>query len=108
MSHDYHDALPGYDPRQILHDGCAECEQRGANVGDAICRLDTERFARAWRRAYDDYATAGEGYEATGPISEAERPLLFALWAVQIQLERRGVPLTGRPPSNPLAAVGDL
>ena len=106
MSHDYHEGLPGYDPRQLLHDGCEECEERSRDLSIAITRLDPERFAHAWRRAYDQYATRGGGYEATGPISSAESPLLAALWGIQIQLERRGVPLTGEPPqASDLAAT---
>ena len=98
MIHNYHDALPGYDPRQILHDGCEECEQRGTNILSAISRLDHERFEQAWRRAYDNWATYGGGYEANGLLSDAESPLLGALWGIQLQLERRGIPLTGSPP----------
>ena len=100
MVHDYHEGLEGYDPRQLLHDGCAECESRGKDVGKAIVLLDSENFARAWKRAYDWEATNGGGWEVVGPISQAERPLLAALWSLQIQFQRAGIPLTGELPEG--------
>lgn len=95
MSHDYHDALPGYHPDQILHDGCAECEYRGESVERAIVNLDQDRFEQAWRRASDCYRFDGELDRST--LSNAELPLLRALWALIVQLERRGVPTTEVP-----------
>jgi hypothetical protein len=86
--HDYHEGLPGYHPEQILHDGCAECETRGKNVAYAIGSLDKHRFALAWRRAADRNRTAG-----VRDFSQAERPLLEVLWAVQLGLEPRGIPI---------------
>lgn len=97
-SHDYHDALPGYDERQILHDGCGECEYRAENVERAIANLDQHRFEKAWRRAYNEFAF--EGAPDGGPRSRAEMPVLTALWAVMLQLERRGIPLDGTPPGS--------
>lgn len=94
MMHDYHDALPGFDDRQILHDGCAECERRGEDIARAISYLDPLNFERAWNRAF---AFERGFHETTGRISRAEAPLLSALWAVQIQLERRGVILGSIP-----------
>lgn len=95
-AHDYHDALLGYDPRQLLVDGCAECERRGKDVALSITSLDPPRFCRAWRRAYDLAASRGN-HAAVGPVSSCEAPMLDALWAVQVQLERLGVPIDGRP-----------
>lgn len=96
MSHAYHDGLPGYSPDQILHDGCGECEYRASRDDHGIGSLDRQNFARAWKRAADwnvfppDLATAPT-------IAKAERPLLSALWAVQLQLERRGIPIGELP-----------
>ena len=73
MSHDYHDALPGYDSRQLLHDGCGECERRGIGRLDRSSELDSSQF------------------------SSCEGPLLDALWSVQVQLERLGDRLDGVP-----------
>lgn len=87
--HDYHEQLPGYDPRQLLVDGCVECEARSRDLGFAIAKLDPERFARAWRRAQQD--AAGDDDEL-GPVSRCERPLLQVLWAVRQQLDLVGVP----------------
>jgi len=85
MSHTYHDVLPGYDERQIWHDGCDECEERGRSLPRSLGTLDNARFTRAWQRASDwnhDY------YEMVGLISEAERPLLETLWAMQVAFQR--------------------
>jgi hypothetical protein len=95
MSHAYHDALPGFSPDQLLFDGCPECEHRGQDAGRAIAMLDAANFRRAWRRAYDCYASAGDRQSLV--VSDAETPLLDALWSVQLQLERIGVPLAGDP-----------
>lgn len=95
--HDYHDALLGYHPDQILHDGCAECEERGKDVARAIANLDHNNFERAWRRASDWNRSGGPGADH---LSHAELPLLRALWALIVQLEIRGIPadeVPGRP-----------
>ena len=89
--HDYHDALPGYSPAQILHDGCRECEARGEHSWDAIARLDRHRFLRAWARA----AEWNQG--GLPDISVAESDLLRTLWSLQLQLERLGVPIGTMP-----------
>jgi hypothetical protein len=85
--HDYHDALPGYSPAQILHSGCGECETRGRVPWDTIARLDRGRFARAWERA------ATWNRSGLPDISVAESDVLRILWVVQLQLERRGIPI---------------
>lgn len=89
--HDYHDALPGYSPAQILHDHCGECETRGRVPWDAIARLDRGNFARAWERA--------SAWNRTGlpDISVAESDVLRILWVVQLQLERRGIAIGTMP-----------
>ncbi len=84
MSHGHHEAHPGFSPAQILKDGCNECGQRSKNVWLAITHLDPVTFANAWARA--------AAYERgqLPDVSVAEVPLLRALWATQVQLERRG------------------
>jgi len=99
MSHNYHEAAPGYDPRQILHDGCAECEHRGKHLDSALAHMDNATFARAWKRAFDWKASNGGGWNATGDLSHAELDLLNVLWGVMVILERFGVALTGQVPS---------
>lgn len=85
--HAYHDGLAGYSAAQILHDGCEECEARGADVGNALSKMDPHNFRRAWGRA------AEFGRFGALDIARAERPLLDALWAVQIHLQRAGWPV---------------
>jgi len=93
--HDYHEGLPGYSPNQILHDGCAECEARAKSITHGMRYLDNQRFARAWERAAEWNVQDGDVRD----ISHAEMPLLRILWAVQVQLQRRGVHL-GECPSG--------
>ena len=92
MAHDYHEGQPGYSPAQILHDGCGECEARGRNLNIAIGSLDKGRFALAWRRAADWNRTTD-----ILDVSRAERPLLEALWAIQLRLENYGIPIGELP-----------
>lgn len=104
MVHDNHASLLRYDPRQILVDGCRECEQRAQEVDVAISLLDTERFAQAWRRAYD-FEAANGNWQAVGPVSNTERRLLGVLWVVQLQLQRAGGRLDGTVPIIPSEAM---
>lgn len=88
MAHAYHDQLPGYDPRQILVDGCHECEERSKDLDLAILKLDEQRWIDACNRA-KQYALADVLDDTTtGPISDAERPLLRVLWAVEVMHKR--------------------
>ncbi len=87
MMHDYHDALPGYEPAQILHDGCNECERRSQLPDHGIADLDLLQFTLAWERA------AAWNKRGLDNVSRLEQPALSALWAVQLQLERLGCPI---------------
>ena|SRR5258706_5849344 len=95
MSHDPHHTLPGYSPNQILIDGCAECEARSARPDHGLDHLDMTSFAHAWARA--------AAWNSATPVyvCPTEAPLLRVLWSVQVQLERRGVPI-GHIPSGEL------
>jgi hypothetical protein len=77
MSHDYHDALPGFSENQIWHDGCGECEDRSEHISTGINSLDPANFARAWERA-TKWNKSG-----LSDVSEAEVPLLNVLWSLQ-------------------------
>lgn len=83
--HDYHEGLEGYSPRQLLVDGCGECEARGADVVLALSHLDRPSYARAWARA----ALRNRGQLRDGSRAEAE--LLRTLGAI---LNRGGIPGT--------------
>lgn len=96
MTHANHPSLPGFDPRQLLVDGCPECEERGSDYVTAICHLDGVRFRAAWERAAAWQST--DSSEALA-IAVAEVPMLRALWAVQVMFERLyRVPLGELPP----------
>jgi hypothetical protein len=106
-SHTYHDALPNYHPDQILIDGCPVCEERSRNVSRAIENLDHQRFAAAWLRAADTFASTPPS-GATPPFhqrSNAEMPLLTALWAIQLAFERLGLPLGYLPAGDTTTAA---
>lgn len=95
MSHDAHESLPGWHPGQLLVDRCGECEMRSGMRDLGISALDPQRFALAWKRA------AEWGSEESGAYSRAEMPMLGALFAVQVQLEQRGL----RIGEDPIAAA---
>jgi len=90
MTHAYHDALPGYDERQILHDGCPECEHRGKHLDSALAHMDPETFSRAWQRSYDMKASDGDR-SAVGHVSDAEVWLLNLLWGIRVHQWRCGI-----------------
>lgn len=94
MVHGPHENQPGYHPDQILHDGCAECEDRGRHITAALNAMDRGRFAAAWERA------AEWNRSGLDSVSHAERDLLAVLWLIQVKLESRGVPI-GVCPSGP-------
>jgi hypothetical protein len=112
VSHDYHPDCPGYNADQILIDGCSECESRAEDVERTLANLDHRRFQQAWLRAADRYASTPPSGERPSKCSEAEMPLLRTLWAIQVQLERLGMPLGYLPAGNvlmldtPLSAAG--
>jgi len=103
MAHDYHEGLPGYDPKQILHDGCSECEARAQHRDLGINTLDHVNFARAWKRAADWNQRGGQGLS----LSHAELPMLRTLWAVQVQLEHYGQPIGTLPVRARTSAAGE-
>jgi hypothetical protein len=87
--HDYHQ--PGTE-NQLLKDGCAECAARSQEPGLGIAHLDPTRFAHAWYRAAQ-WHTNG-----LSDISEAEKPMLSALWCVQLKLDAAGLVPVGQLP----------
>jgi hypothetical protein len=103
VTHDYHEGLPGYSPEQLLHAGCGECDQRAAEPSGGLAHLDMTQFARAWHRA-EAYR---DSPELLPDLDPAEVRMLSALWAVQVQLERFGVPI-GYFPVSPAALTGWL
>lgn len=92
MMHDYHEGLPDFDARQIWHDGCAECEHRGATVPRSVGTLDQKHLRRAWFRMRD-----WDTGNLDGPLSKCEQPLMSHLEAVRLSaqaLVRCGVDVT--------------
>jgi len=86
-AHIYHEALAGYDERQILHDGCQECEYRGKHLDSALYHMDSSTFRRAWQRAYDLHSADGK-HENVGQVSNCERELLDVFWGIRVRLEK--------------------
>lgn len=97
--HSAHEAHPGYSPRQVLKDQCAECLERSGDIPLAIGHMDRETFGRAWKRA------VSRNRDGLPDISDAEAPLLDVLWALAAQFERRGFPLGECPEAGLLTAV---
>jgi hypothetical protein len=93
MTHDYHEGLPGYSPDQLLHAGCAECEERSEEHGGGLAHLDQFRFALAWSRA----ARWQSGLGSLPDLDRAEIPMLETLWTVQLKLQEFGVPIGTMP-----------
>lgn len=101
-AHAPHESLPGYDPAQILHDGCEECESRAASRSHGLSYLDQGRFARAWKRAGDWNRDGLSG------VAKAEVPLLDVLWAMQVQLENLGWTIGELPRQLPADLLADV
>lgn len=79
--HDYHEALPGYHPDQVWHDGCGECERRGEMpLSSQVGYLDAGNLRRALRRA----AQFGGRNNGDLHISKAEAELLRSLYVVYL------------------------
>ena len=95
MSHVCHEALDGFDERQILYDGCPECEARGDDLQLALAHMDTFTFERAWKRAFDLHVR--DDTRVVGPVSYAESDLLAVLYALQVEFARRGIELGTLP-----------
>jgi len=91
MSH-YHPT--GWDQRQVLVDGCPECEERAGNPERVISLLDTGAFEAAWKRAVAWQRADSRDLN----VSVSEAATLRTLWTVALQLQRRGIPL-GEVPS---------
>jgi hypothetical protein len=103
MSHVHHASLPGYDPRQVLVDGCGECHLRSLGLPMTMMELDGQHFRDAWLRAFwwqhDD--------DTSLHLSQAEIPLLKTLWAMQVALERFfNWPVGSLPEAPPASAIG--
>jgi hypothetical protein len=94
-SHGPHEE-PGNDPRQILKDGCAECEYRAAHPMQALGHMDPSTFRRAMARAitWQTCDDNGPGHYLTtiGHVSHAEAPVLETIWVVMLKL-RDALPL---------------
>jgi len=86
-AHVYHEELPGFDFRQILYDGCEECESRAQSRNLGIAYLDRHNSARAMLRAI-----AWNGGADVGRISKAETPMLDVMWAIHCQFQGLEIP----------------
>jgi hypothetical protein len=85
MMHAYHEALPGFDPEAIWHDGCEECEYRGGQSFEVqLAYLDSDNVRRAWERA------GAWGRDEVTP-NGCEASLLRSICAARWLYERVGV-----------------
>lgn len=106
MSHSYHEGLQGFDARNLLHDGCTECEDRARRPLETLCNLDRGQFARAWAQMLDAQWTGGKG--APAHVSRCDLRLAVDLYLVAVMLERNA----GQDPRVTLMSIqaraGDL
>lgn len=89
-AHDAHDHV-GNDPRQILKDGCAECERRGADPLLALGHMDPDTFRRAMARAIT-WQTQRNYTDTIGIPSATEALTLLTIWTVLVSL-RAALPM---------------
>lgn len=99
MTHAHHEALPGYSPNAILHEGCAECESR-ANL-NGLLHLDWRNARRAVERAVEWQ------HEGLRDTNVAEIGLLQAVWTMLVFLETNTdlTPIRGELPWTDFEAI---
>jgi len=76
MIHADHKDLPGYDVRQVWHDGCGACSDLALGVPYTVHELDDFTLCRALNRAEQMQWNATA---RTGRIAHNERSLLIHL-----------------------------
>ena len=77
--HAYHEALPGYSPNAVLHEGCEECESRAGIHGLGL--LDWKNSRRVVERAVKLHR------EGLADTNNVEAKLLRDVWTVLVWLE---------------------
>ncbi|HTE60419.1 MAG TPA: hypothetical protein VK631_08700, partial [Solirubrobacteraceae bacterium] len=97
--HDFHERLPGYDERNILTDGCDECETRAANPLLGLTHLDHKNFRQAWADMLAAKWSGGEGL--TRNVSRCDAQLMSALYTIAVLFERAA----GQDPRVTLATI---
>lgn len=88
--HAYHDNLAGFDQRNVLHDGCEECEQRAADpLGQGLPALDHKNRLKLWHdlRAYRFGSVDQDGRN----ISRCDLRLIDCMYSIACFLERAGI-----------------
>lgn len=87
--HAYHDGLAGFDPRNVLHDGCEECESRAAAGIDGVLALDGANRLQLW----DDMLAYewGTGVSIGRNPSRADHRVMRTLYLVAVLMEGFGV-----------------
>ena len=88
MTHVFHDGLPRYDARNLLHDGCPECEERSREPMLGILNLDPANLHRLWTLMV---ALKYDGVYKWQP-SDATLRLVQAAYEVSVVMQRGGMP----------------
>jgi hypothetical protein len=99
--HAYHDRLPGFDPGNVLHDGCQECEDRATSPLNGLLHLDHHRFRQAWADMLEEKWSGGSGLARK--VSVCDQQLMSALYSIAVLLERAA----GMDPHATLAAIDE-
>lgn len=87
--HAFHEGLSGYDERNVLHDGCEECEERSQHGLDGLLALDAANQSTLWRYMRAQEWADGEGL-AHQP-SGCDSRMMRLLYLVAVFLERAGI-----------------
>jgi hypothetical protein len=88
--HAYHESLPGFDERNVWHDGCAECEDHAMARLDGLGRLDDAERVRTWQRMRE-YRWGAARTEIPEWVSGCDRMLIGTLYHVALFLEHCGL-----------------
>lgn len=89
MSHSYHPSLDGYDERNVLHDGCPECDRRAADPLRGVLELDEFNRLKLWRDMRR--AKFGESEPLGRNTSRNDWELIDALYLIAVFMERAGL-----------------
>lgn len=90
MGHSYHPNLEGYDPGNVLHDGCDECQRRASDPARGYLELDASNQLQLWQ----DMKRVRFGKQS-GPVgrdlSDHDGSMMDHLYLLAVFLERVGL-----------------
>lgn len=88
VTHTYHEHLPGFDPRNIMHDGCPECEERAKDPATGIMKLDVQYVITLWARMMNLKWGGGYRMSVDWVVSECDHRLMTYMYRMAMFQER--------------------